>query len=250
MDPIKEIEHKESGEINYLGRDLEVMVSAPNYAKWICESISPYIGKKVLEIGAGRGTISAILLSETNCQLIALEPSRKMFDILSNTIKDYLDNNRADAIQGSLCEVSSKLCDKGIDTVIYVNVLEHIDKDSHEINMAKELLVEGGNIAIFSPALPSLYGRFDRNVGHYRRYRLSQLISLVENAGLKVVEARYTDIIGMILWWIKYRLFGSSGLELRSVVIFDKLIVPINRAIEKMLRVPIGKNVFVIARKI
>lgn len=226
------------------------MVSAPNYAKWIYEFIYPYIGNTILEVGAGCGTISTILLSKTNCQLVALEPSKKMFDILLNTIKDYLDNNRVNAIHGSLREASNKLRGKVFDTVIYINVLEHIDRDSYEINMAKEFLVEGGSIAIFSPALPSLYGQFDKNVGHYRRYRLSQLISLVESSGLKVVEARYTDIIGMVLWWIKYRLFGSSELELRSVKIFDKLIVPINRAIEKILRVPIGKSILVIARRI
>ncbi len=227
---------------SYFGKDLEAMSFAVNYHKWILSEFKPYIGNHVAEVGAGVGNFSKLLLEGNIKSLIAFEPSDNMYPLLKKALRGDKRSNAINAFFGQ------EKISKRFDTVIYVNVLEHIKDDASELVYAYDALVAGGHLLIFVPALSWLYSNLDRDVGHFRRYTKSNLKMLVQEAGFTVVEARYFDVAGIIPWYINFRLLNNS-ISSGSVSLYDHLVVPLMRRIERFLHPPIGKNVLLIARK-
>lgn len=146
-------------------------------------------------------------------------------------------------------DVAERLSSDLPDSIIYVNVLEHIADDVGELALVHRTLAPGGKIFIFVPALQSLYGAFDEQVGHHRRYTRSELVDKCERAGFRIIDSRYFDLLGVLPWWVKYRLLKSSELEPRAVAAYDRYVVPAARRLEARLRPPLGKNVLLIAEK-
>jgi len=225
----------------YFGKDLEAMSFAKNYHRWILSHFIPYLGNSAAEVGAGTGNFSKLLLQTNISRLVAFEPSENMFSLLKKNLgKDM----RAKAINDFFDKENT---DERFDSVIYVNVLEHIEDDKSELLKARELINPNGHILIFVPALPFLYSNFDKQVGHFRRYMRKELAKLIQKSGFSVVKARYFDSIGIIPWYINFVLLKNK-INKSSVSLYDKFVVPIMRIIESTAP-PIGKNVLLIARK-
>jgi hypothetical protein len=135
------------------------------------------------------------------------------------------------------------------DSIVYVNLLEHIEDDELELDIMRQALKPGGRAFIFVPAFNWLYGKFDESIGHYRRYTKPELEQKCRRAGFQIVLSRYFDLVGLVPWWLKYRLFKSSRLEQGAVQLYDKYIVPIAKAGEKLAKPPLGKNLILVAEK-
>jgi hypothetical protein len=135
------------------------------------------------------------------------------------------------------------------DSLVYVNVLEHIEDDAKELRIVHQTLVPSGRLILFVPALPFLFSQFDRFIGHYRRYRRSELKAKCEEAGFRVVMIRWFDLVGVIPWFVKFRLFGSTSVEPGAVRLYDRLVVPLIRPVENFVHPPVGKNLLLIAEK-
>lgn len=101
----------------------------------------------------------------------------------------------------------------------------------------------------FVPALMSLYGEFDRKIGHYRRYTKNEIEHKCQSAGFNIIKSRYFDFAGIIPWYAKYKIFKSDSLESGAVALYDKIAIPFVRRFEQLLKVPIGKNILIIAEK-
>jgi hypothetical protein len=114
--------------------------------------------------------------------------------------------------------------------------------------LANRALRVGGHLLIFVPALPWLFSEADKNVGHFRRYYKKNLVKLVEDAGFSIKKAHYFDFAGILPWYVNFVLLKNS-FNPSSVALYDKIIVPPMRVIEKLLRPPIGKNVLIVAKK-
>ncbi|MFT3744905.1 MAG: class I SAM-dependent methyltransferase [Pyrinomonadaceae bacterium] len=234
-------------EVVYPGKDLEAMSFAVNYHKWILDEFRPYIGRKVIEVGAGTGDFSTLLLNEKIDELSLVEPS-EMFEQLSTNIASesisvgFFHNIFAD-LAGQFVGT------KAPDTIIYINVLEHIEDDAHELRLMYDCLVPGGHALIFVPALPSLYGEFDRQIGHFRRYVKKGLNDLATDAGFKVVKAKYFDFVGIFPWFVKYKILGSASLESGLIKLYDTVAVPVNKVAESIVTPPIGKNLLFVLEK-
>jgi hypothetical protein len=95
----------------------------------------------------------------------------------------------------------------------------------------------------------ALYGPLDAVLGHHRRYTRGTLRAACDAAGLEVLESRYFDLLGVPAWWAKYRLLRSRDMNPGSVRLYDRVGVPVTRALESLIRVPVGKNVLAVARK-
>lgn len=231
----------------YYGRDLEAMSFARNYHQWIMDEFRPYLGSNVVEIGAGTGNFSEFIINAGVKHLVALEPSSNMYPLL---------RKRFDK-EGSIETVNSSLKDylparnykAGFDSVLYVNVLEHIEDDKQELSCAYEAIKKGGYLLIFVPALPWLYSDLDRKVGHYRRYYRGNLAKRVCDAGFSVLKIKYFDIVGIIPWYIAFVLLKRS-ITGNSVSLYDNLVVPMMRVIEGTITPPVGKNLLLIGRKV
>jgi hypothetical protein len=226
----------------YSGKELEVMSFATNYHKWIVDELKPFLGDNAVEVGAGVGNLSSLLLETQLKHLHAFEPATNLFPLLSknmqgisrvSTINEYF---RPDLVPGA------------IDSVLYINVLEHIENDSAELVMANKSLRDGGYLLLFVPALQWLFSAADLSVGHYRRYYKNSLINLVEDAGFSIESANYFDLAGIIPWYVNFVLLKNS-FNTSSVTLYDRLIVPPMRVFERLFKPPIGKNVLIVAKK-
>jgi len=239
--------HKVDKSFDYEGSDLEAMMLAGHYYKWIAHAIEPFIGVRVVEIGAGVGSFSKFI-DGVEKKFLLIEPSKRMFSILKENVKDF--NNRNVQLKNSyLHDAGKTLIDFKPDTFVYVNVFEHIEDDIAEINKVSELLGPNGHVIIFVPALPALYSDFDKSIDHYRRYTKKSLKALADNADLEVVKLRYMDMPGILPWWLSFVVMKRTKLVPVLVRTYDGFCVPIIRFFETILKPPVGKNILLVAKK-
>ena len=225
---------------NYPGKELEAMSFAANYHRWIVDELAPFLGRQVAEVGAGIGSVSALLLEKPIDRLVAYEPSANMFPRL------------AAALAGEpRAEARRELFGLGagtFDSVAYINVLEHIDDDRGELERAHARLRPGGHLLVFVPALAWLMSDFDRRIGHVRRYSLPGLRRLAREAGFAVERLRYFDAAGVLPWYLNFVVL-RRGLGAGGVSAYDRLVVPPMRLVEGWVAPPLGKNLLMVARR-
>jgi 2-polyprenyl-3-methyl-5-hydroxy-6-metoxy-1,4-benzoquinol methylase len=231
----------------YVGKDLEAMSFAVNYHKWILEEFRPFLGKKLVEVGAGTGSFSELLLQEKPENLALIEPS-EMFDFLEQNIAQFDTATSVNYYNTIFSEAAGNLKKKP-DTIIYCNVLEHIEDDQGELKKVYETLEPGGHCLVFVPALMALYGAFDEKVGHFRRYTKSELEEKGKSAGFEIVKSKYFDFVGIFPWYVKYKLLRSDSLESGAVTAYDRFAVPVTRQFERLFKFPVGKNILTILKK-
>lgn len=226
----------------YPGKELEAMSFASNYHRWIIAELGGFLGKRVVEVGAGRGDVSALLLEAGVQQLFAYEPSPKLFAVLR---EQFATEPRVTVVNGFFRPESAP---PGIDAVVYINVLEHIEDDRLELRSVYQALGAGARLLVFVPALRWLYSNADAEFGHYRRYEGPELLEKVQEAGFEVEQWRYFDLAGIIPWYLNFVLL-KRPLTTGSVFLYDRLAVPPMRRIEKWVKPPTGKNLLLVAYK-
>ncbi len=226
----------------YFGKDLEAMSLANTYHRWIIAEFLPYIKGSVAEVGAGAGDVSRLILEANIKSLTAFEPSENMYPLLKASLRR---DKRAKTINGTL---DKEKFSEYFDSVVYINVLEHIENDASEVAKVQAALVQNGHLMVFVPALPCLYSELDRQIGHFRRYTKRSLVKIVQRASFSIVKARYFDMAGLIPWYINFILLKNT-ISGGSVSLYDRLVVPVMRVIEGLVAPPMGKNVLLVARR-
>lgn len=234
----------------YAGRDLESMSFARNYHRWILDLFAPHLGRRLVEVGAGTGSFSELLVERAPESLALVEPSA-MFGRLRERAAAWRTPSRVTLYNDTFAGAAARLAEEERpDSVIYVNVLEHVADDEAELRLVRDALAPGGRLFLFVPALGWLYGSFDRQVGHRRRYTRRGLVRACEGAGLRVVRSVYFDAAGVLPWWVKYRLLRSEEMEPAAVRFYDRFCVPALRRVEAVVPPPLGKNVLLVAEKV
>ncbi len=221
---------------------LENLDEARNYRDWIFSAIEPYLGNEVLEIGAGHGTITERLV-ENGRSVTATELSERGVRELERRFagKPGFRALHGDVLAGSV--------DRTYDTIVMVNVLEHIEDDAGALESTLDALAPGGHLVLYVPALSRLYSEFDRKVGHYRRYRRSSLASLVSQSGFEVVEVRYVNSIGVLAWWLFAKRLGRRPTEGWAVRAYDRMVVPALQRYESERPPRVGQSLICVARR-
>jgi len=234
----------------YAGKDLEAMSFAVNYHRWILSIFAPYLGTRVVEVGAGTGSFSELLLERRLESLSLVEPSTAMHQQLCRRIKELSPSVTLKTYNDVFENVAAQIrSDQRPDSIIYVNVLEHIEDDVNELKVINNTLAVGGRLFIFVPALRWLHGSMDRQLGHFRRYTRTELEKKCVASGFRVMASRYFDVWGVLPWWVKYKLLQSNEMEPGAVRFYDQRVVPVAKTLESSFRPPIGKNVLLIAEK-
>jgi len=228
--------------------ELEALADAKNFFNWIVESFGTAIGPRTVEVGAGLGTVSlAIAEQHPGTTVLALEPAANVFPRSSERLAGHTRITLRQATSGDVLVEGNF---EPFDTAVYVNVLEHIEDDAGELDVARQLLAPGGHLCLFVPAMPSLYSKIDHKSGHFRRYTKSTLRDKVEQAGFIIELLDYTDVASVFPYWLMYRVLGVESLGSGSNTIYDKVIVPISRGVQRALvHPPLGKNLILVARR-
>jgi SAM-dependent methyltransferase len=231
--------------ILYEGRDLEALANMPNYYSWIMDTFAPHITGHVIEYGAGAGTVSSCLVPFAT-KLTLIEPSPNLAGILRRRFGPL---PQVEVIDASLEQHSLHLRNNSVDTIVLVNVLEHIEDDHAALTQLIGALKPGGRLLLFVPALQLLMSKLDKMVGHFRRYHKAELAHKVQAAGGDITLCRYFDLIGVAPWLVLNRLLGSTSFNPAFVAINDRFVVPVSRTIERIGNPPFGKNLILVATK-
>lgn len=228
----------------YSGTELEAMAEARNYCRWILDFFAPYLGQKVIEIGAGAGTFSQLLLRiNLISELVLFEPSTNLFPLLQ---EQFGDNARVRLQSGSF---DPSVLEEPADAIVLVNVLEHIPDDDALLLQIRHSLRPGGRVLLFVPALEWNYGSLDTAFEHHRRYSKSILKKKLERAGFRIEQARYVNFLGIASWYIAGRVLRQRTLRPRQVRWYDRWIIPWSFKLERIWEPPVGQSLVAVAVK-
>ncbi len=220
-----------------VSHSLGVLATIYHYNHWIFDTIREYLGKSVVEVGAGIGNITQFLLNLD--KVVCLEPFVPYRDYLAGRFAAHANVSVfAEKIQD--CPNSDVPAGE-FDSVVCLNVLEHIDDDVDALARMKQLLSPGGRVIVLVPALQCIYGEMDRAMGHLRRYSLGSLKKTFAKAGLKVRHARYMNFLGVAAWWWRGKIRRKSTIPVSATRKFDRL-VPVLSAVERLLPMFIGQS--------
>ena len=229
----------EMGTIHTLG--LEDLSEAVRYRRYLYDLIEPHLGDSVLEVGAGLGDFAAQLTGRKRLVVSDSDP----FCLWS--LRARL-GSRPDVEVRTLDLLGEVTFDLPVDSVVAINVLEHLEEDVRALKAMGSTVVAGGNLVLLVPGYPSLYGEFDRAVGHVRRYTPKALRRAVEAAGLQVTMLKPVNLLGGLAWWAAVRVGGRARPTPTLVKLYDRLIVPLVRASERRFDPPFGQSVICVAR--
>ncbi len=240
-------------EVVYHTSDLEALIGLSNYYGWILREIRPFLGLHMAEIGAGIGTFTDVIAREylqdnQKARLEVFEPARNLHEQLRNT----LHRNHSHLLQHERLIVLNDYFNTSknrFDTVIMINVLEHIPQDGQIIRAVHESLGTGGTLIVFAPALQWLFSPFDESVGHQRRYSKESLKELFLQAGFALPKAKYMDCLGLCPWYLRFVWGGSLSINPRLARLYDRWGVPVTQWLEDRWEPRIGKNVLMVGRK-
>lgn len=221
---------------NHLGGE-----EAKNYRKYEFDIVAPHVGRSLLEVGSGLGDFSEQFLSRLD-RLVVSDNDPYCVDQLR---KRYQGDPAVEVLELAL--PMKVPVSKPVDTVVMMNVLEHIADDVKALHCLAEATVPGGRIVIWVPGYMQLYGEFDQKVGHVTRYTPKTLRATVEGAGLQPEVIKPINFIGGIAWWLTVRKRGVTYPDPRIVKLYDRTVVPVTRLTDK-LHLPFGQTVFCVAR--
>jgi hypothetical protein len=205
---------------------------------------APHLRGRVIEIGAGCGQFTEQLCQLPTIQyLLAVEPDAR-----------FCAQIRQKHPSQPLHEgVAASVTDPGPwNSLVSVNVLEHIREDETELKLYSRLLQKShGRLCLFVPARQEIYAPIDRDFGHHRRYSHVDLRRKLENSGFKILELHYFNFVGYFAWWLTFRLLGQRKFNPGAVRFFDRVIFPIGFGLESRLAwPPIGQSLVAIAEAV
>jgi SAM-dependent methyltransferase len=222
---------------------MDRMADADNYNEWLLDRGRPFIGRRVLDFGAGVGTFTAAL-AERGAEVVALEPDPEFTPRLHER---FDSDDRVTIVVEDARWLSGNGARERFDTVLCLNVLEHIEDDRIVLRGLRDSLVPGGHLLLLAPAHGFLFGEIDRNVGHERRYSRGPLRTLLEQAGFEPVEVRYVNPVGAVGWLVSSRLLRRDQVPTGPLRVYDRL-VPVLQRLDR-LRLPFGLSVWAVARR-
>ena len=223
---------------------LERMQAAPRYNAWLGQRFRPHLGARVLEVGAGLGTITEQLAPGRE-RVIALEVESYFVDRLKARFADT--PQVTPYLSGVELADWKALARERLDSVVLSNVLEHIQDDAEAVRNFRHVLQPGGKLLVLVPALPALFGSLDASVGHHRRYTPQTLRAVLGQNGFQVESVEWMNLLGIPGWFVNGRVFKRRRMPALQLRLFDTVMPLIARA-EARVKLPVGMSLFAVAR--
>jgi 2-polyprenyl-3-methyl-5-hydroxy-6-metoxy-1,4-benzoquinol methylase len=226
-----------SNKNEYEGWELNFFDNAENFRNYQWDLIKDKIKKKILEVGPG----NCVFLNryyKISKEIFLFEPSEKLRIKLNLKIQNYKE-----------VKLVKEYDDSKYDTIIYLDVIEHIKDDRNEILNAYNRLNKDGYLIINVPAFQFLYTDYDKKIGHYRRYNKSSFKKLLKNLNIKKFKMSYFDCIGFCLIFFSKYFALSNKVNFKKSINIWNFLVPISKLLDIFLRPFIGKSLMVIIKK-
>jgi SAM-dependent methyltransferase len=226
-------------EHNTVAATLDIFLKTPHLNRWIFDRLRPWCGRRVMEVGAGIGNITELLSDRelvvaTEIEQEFLGRLRARFAGQPSVVVQGLDLEDVDV---------ESLRAHQLDTVVCVNVLEHVRNDRGALERLRDAMQPGGRLLLYLPALPWLYGSLDKGLQHHRRYARRPLEQLLQETGWRILHLSWMNVLGIPGWFLNSRILGRKILPIRQVALYDKL-TPLLR-LEERLRPTFGMSLVV-----
>jgi SAM-dependent methyltransferase len=234
------VSRRTEGSHDVQDRALESLAQAENYNRWLAVLAEPWLGDDVIEIGAGAGSVGALWAARgRSVTLTEPHPDRVVWL-----------RRRFEGAPGIRVEqMSLPTRRRGtFSCAAAINVLEHVRDDRSAVTSMARLVRPGGHVVVLVPAFEVAMSRFDRDIGHHRRYRREGVQRLFESAGLQPVGVRYVNSVGLIGWMLVVRGLRRSPADGALLRFYDRRVVPRLRRWEEDHPPPFGQSVLGVAR--
>jgi SAM-dependent methyltransferase len=220
---------------------LASLAAVRNYHAWLTDLALPHLGDHPLELGSGLGDYAQTWLDAGVQRLTLTESDRSRSAFLRSR---FANEPRIDVRQIDILDPP----EASYSSLVAFNVLEHIEDDVGALRASHRLLAPDSAVIVFVPAFMFAMGRFDRGIGHFRRYTKQTLRAAYKAAGLEVESIRYVNAPGLLAWYLTVRLLGWTPKDGFAVQLWDRTITRAARAAERRVAPPFGQSIFAVGR--
>ena len=232
--------------LNYQGSELALFAAATQWKSYVADTLRPFLGARVLEVGAGLGANLPFLGGGAARHWVALEPDPELAAEIAARIRDGTLPPTCTVVNGTIDELGA---DDVFDSILYIDVVEHIEDDRAELGRAARHLARGGRLIVLAPAHQFLYSPFDAAIGHRRRYSLAALEALApENC--VILAARMLDAVGFFASLANRLLLRSAMPSAAQVLFWDRWLVPLSRRVDPLTAFRFGKTAVVVWQRV
>jgi protein-L-isoaspartate O-methyltransferase len=227
---------------NYVGSELELFAAARNWKSYVAASLLPFMGPRVLEVGAGIGANVPALFSGPVREWVALEPDANQARQISEAVVAGKLPPATRTVTGTLQTLDDT---QPFDAILYIDVVEHIERDADELRLATQRLAPGGRLIVLVPAHQFLFSPFDAAIGHYRRYSRATLRAIAP-PDCRLEMLRMLDSVGFFAALANRAVLRASMPTPRQIQVWDRLMVPLSRLLDPLTAYSFGKSIVAI----
>lgn len=228
-----------------LEENLDLFAQARCWKAYVRSRISRDLVGRVLEVGAGIGGNTECLLHEGVSRWLCLEPDPDLAAKIPARLDSHPLGRRTEVCVGTTEDLAP---DEYFDSAVYLDVLEHIEDDQGELERVGDRLSDAGCIVAVSPAHQSLYTDYDAHIGHHRRYDKAMLRDITP-ANLSLERLEYLDAVGALASLANRFLLRQGDVRPAQFFTWDRLMVPLSRAVDPLLGRQLGKSILSVWRK-
>jgi len=212
------------------------------YNRWTMNKFSRFLSGEILEVGCGIGNFTAAIAKYG--KLWAIDIDRHSLAKTKRHQSHSVHIGAGDIEKGSYFFNNQKF-----DTLVCLNVLEHIKDDVQAVKNMQHILKPDGHLILLVPIYQALYGTIDTAIGHYRRYSPTAIVSLLKDSGFTIVKSRKLNFLGAIGWWLSGRVLKRDTVSKRRIKLFNT-VAPIVLPFEDLIEPPFGTSILIVAKKI
>ncbi len=230
----------------YIGGELELFARAHNWKTYIRQTIAPFIFGDVLEVGAGIGETTRLLSQVAHKSWLCVEPDEYLLEGLARMLSSLSGHKTIEWQHGFLSDLPKT---RRFDTILYIDVLEHIKNDFQELETAYHFIRPNGFLVVVSPAHQWLFTPFDADIGHFRRYDRTSLVEILPE-GLRIYKLLYLDSVGMLASLANKLILNQKMPNYKQILTWDRILVPLSKCFDPIIGYRLGKSVVGVFQKI
>lgn len=232
--------------IDYAGTELGLFEQARVWKRYWSRCLQPYLGTNVLEVGAGIGANIPHLITDRQRKWLSIEPDDALREQISRKISAGRLPTR---VRAATATVGSLAADQRFDTILYLDVIEHIQDDAEEFARAVQHLESEGHLIVLAPAHQFLFSPFDTAIGHFKRYDRKSLRSLGSAAAVEEVAMFYLDSVGLAASFANKLILKAAEPTAAQIRLWDSVMVRLSLVVDPLTLRSFGKSIVGVWRR-